>query len=394
VTPDDRKPGAPAAQPLALAGQAEHGVQSASSPNTPEASSAPRASVAQMDHAHSHAHDAHDDHDAHDHSPRDSHAHPAQEAVSRHEHESHRHSESEYSHGHHHHGHGAATPVLAIALALTLGFSVVETVMGFVTGSLALWADAGHMVTDAGALVLSLVVARIGQRPPSVSMTYGYRRAEVLGALLNAGFMLGVSLFVAIEALQRLAAPPALHGSGLLYTASVGLALNLITAFILSRGHAHDLNVRGALLHVLGDALGSVAAIVSGICVLHFNFTLADPLASLAISVVLGIGALRLAREATDILMEAPPPHIDVAALARTILETPGVAATHDLHVWCLTPHQPMLTAHVVLTQAAHGTDVAQRVGQRLSTLHGIDHVTIQPEPPAPELVALRRKNA
>jgi cobalt-zinc-cadmium efflux system protein len=225
-------------------------------------------------------------------------------------------------------------------------------------------------------------------------MTYGYRRAEVLGALGNAAAMLGISLFILVEALRRLQAPPELQGTGLLYTATFGLLLNLVTALLLSRGHAHDLNVRSALLHVLGDALGSVAAIISGVCILKFNFRLADPLASIAIAIVLGIGSIRLLREAADILMEATPAEVDVAALERTILETPGVAGVHDLHVWCLTPRQPMLTAHVVLTQAAHGTDVARRVGERLSSAHSIDHVTIQPEPPAPELVPLRRKKA
>jgi cobalt-zinc-cadmium efflux system protein len=266
--------------------------------------------------------------------------------------------------------------------------------MGFRTSSLSLLADAGHMITDAGALALSLVVARIGQRPRSPNMTYGYRRAEVLGAFINAAAMLGISLFILVEALRRLHAPPALHGAGLLYTATFGLLLNLVTALLLSRGHAHDLNVRSALLHVLGDALGSLAAILAGVCVTQFNFPLADPLASLAISLVLGVGSLRLLREAADILMEATPSEVDVAALERTIAETPGVSAVHDLHVWCLTPRQPMLTAHVVLTPAAHGTDVAKRVGERLSGMHGIDHVTIQPEPPAPELIALRRKKA
>lgn len=265
--------------------------------------------------------------------------------------------------------------------------------MGVWTGSLALLADAGHMVTDAGALALSLVVAKIGQRPRSRNMTYGYRRAEVLGAFANAATMLGISLFILIEAVRRVQNPPEVEGDGLLYTAIFGLLLNLVSAWVLSRGHKHDLNVRSAFLHVMGDALGSVAAITAGICV-KAGFPLSDPLASLAISVVLGVGSVRLLREAADVLMEATPAEVDVASLERTILETPGVAAVHDLHVWALTPGAPMLTAHVVLTPAAHGTDVAKRVGDRLSRMHGLNHVTIQPEPPAPELVPLRRKKA
>jgi cobalt-zinc-cadmium efflux system protein len=329
--------------------------------------------------AHQHDHAGHDHHDhSHDkpkagaHKPKHSHGH---------------------GHGHHHHDHNASTRALGTALALTLGYSAVEAIMGFWTGSLALLADAGHMVSDAGALGLSLFVARIGQRPRSRNMTYGYRRAEVLGALANAATMLGISVYIAIEAIRRFQAPPALEGDGLLYTAVIGLLLNLVAAYILSRGQGPNLNVRSALLHVLGDALGSVAAITAGICV-KLGFPLADPIASFLISVVLGFGSVRLMREASDVLMEATPSEVDVAALERTILETPGVSAVHDLHVWALTPGEPMLTAHVVLTPAAHGTDVAKRVGDRLSYLHGLNHVTIQPEPPAPELVPLRRKKA
>lgn len=297
-----------------------------------------------------------------------------------------------HSHGHGH-GHGGSTRALGAVLGMTLAYSTVEAAMGLWTGSLALLADAGHMVTDSGALALSLLVARIGQRPRSRNMTYGYRRAEVLGALANAATMLGISLFILIEAFRRIQAPLAVEGDGLLYTAALGLLLNLVSAFILARGHAHDLNVRSALLHVLGDALGSVAAIAAGVCV-KLGYPLADPIASLLISIVLGFGSVRLMREAADVLMEATPSEVDVAALERTILETPGVSAVHDLHVWALTPGEPMLTAHVVLTPAAHGTDVAKRVGDRLSYLHGLNHVTIQPEPPAPELVPLRRKKA
>jgi cobalt-zinc-cadmium efflux system protein len=294
-------------------------------------------------------------------------------------------------HGHHHaHGLGATGRVLATSLGLTLSYCGVEAVMGVWTGSLALMADAGHMLTDAGALLLSLIVARIARRPRSVNMTYGYRRAEVMGALVNATTMLAISLFILIEALHRMSAPPAVRSAGLLYTAIGGLFLNLVSAALLMRGEKHDMNVRSALLHVLGDVLGSLAAIAAGVCVALFDFRLADPLASLAIALVLGVGSLRLLREAADVLMEATPGDVDILALERTIGETPGVAAVHDLHVWCLTPRQPMLTAHVVLKPAAHGTDVAKRVGERLHVLHGLDHVTIQPEPPAPDLIPLR----
>lgn len=283
---------------------------------------------------------------------------------------------------------------LGLALGLTLSYSAVEAGMGLWTGSLALLADAGHMVTDAAALALSLIVARVARRPRSANMTYGYRRAEVLGAFANAASMLAISVFISVEALRRFAAMPELHGAGLLWTACGGLLLNVVAALLLSHGETHDINVRSALLHVMGDLLGSLAAIIAGVCVTQFGFGLADPIASLAIALVLGVGSLRVLREAADILMEATPSALDMQQLERTILETPGVSAVHDLHVWCLTPRQPMLTAHVVLTAQAHGTDVAKRVGERLHVLHGLDHVTIQPEPPAQELIPLRRKKA
>jgi len=261
--------------------------------------------------------------------------------------------------------------------------------MGFWTGSLSLLADAGHMITDSGALALSLVVARVALRPRSASKTYGYRRAEVMGALANAVAMLVISCVILVEALQRLSAPGPVDGHGLFYTALGGLVVNVIAAALLSRGGG-DLNVRSALLHVMADALGSVGAIAAGLCVTWFGFLLADPLASLAIALVIGVGSLRVLREASDVLMEGTPTEFDIRALERTILETPGVFAVHDLHVWCLTPREPMLTAHVVHIQSAHGTDVAKRVGERLQAAHGLEHVTIQPEPPAPELVPLR----
>ncbi len=317
------------------------------------------------------------------------------------------HSHAGHSHGHSRgggppanaHAHGgaghtrgsAATPsrLLALTLCLTLSYAVIEAAMGFWTGSLSLLADAGHMVTDSGALLLSLIAARIAVRPRSSSKTYGYRRAEVIGALANAVSMLVISCVILIESLQRLSAPRAVDGSGMLYTAVGGLLVNVVAAVLLSRG-AGSINVRSALLHVMGDALGSVGAIIAALCVTWFGFMLADPLASLGIALVIGIGSLHLLREASDVLMESTPTDLDIHELERTIRETPGVTAVHDLHVWCLTPREPMLTAHVVHGQSAHGTDVAKRVGDRLRELHGLEHVTIQPEPPAPELVPLR----
>jgi cobalt-zinc-cadmium efflux system protein len=271
-----------------------------------------------------------------------------------------------------------------------LGYFGVEVSVGLWSGSLALLADAAHMLTDAAALGLSLAAARIGMRPRSASKTYGYRRAEIIGALVNASAMIVLSLFVMVEAAKRLHSPPAIRGEGVLYTAVIGLAVNVVAAFVLAGSAKHSLNVRSALLHVLGDALGSVAAIVAGACMWFFGLAIADPLASMTISALLMLGSFHVLVEAADVLMEGTPPDLATSDIETTILQTPGVQAVHDLHVWCVTPTEPVLTAHVILTPAAHGTDVAKRVGERLQAIHGLGHVTIQPEAPARELVSLR----
>jgi cobalt-zinc-cadmium efflux system protein len=325
-------------------------------------------------HAHPHDHEHHEGHDhAHDHA---------------HDHETPR--EHPHDHGHHHHGIGATTRALTLTLALTLSFFVVEVVVGLMSGSLSLLADAGHMFTDSSALLLALVVARIARRPRTPSKTYGYRRAEIIGALVNSGAMLVMSALILVEAVQRLRAPHPIAGSSMLLTAVCGLAVNLLSVFFLARSGDRGLNMRAALLHVIGDALGSIAAIAAGIGVVYFGFLAGDAVASFAIALVMGVGALRLVREAADILMEGSPANLDPRVLTRTILDTPGVSEVHDLHVWCLTPNEPMLTAHVVLTGSAHGTDVARRVGERLRSEYGLHHVTIQPEAAEQPLVRLR----
>lgn len=300
-----------------------------------------------------------------------------------------------HAHGHRHghrRGDDGSSPrrALATALALTLGFSGAEVVVGLWSGSLALLADAGHMLGDSGALIMSLVIAFIAARPRSKHKTYGYRRAEVLGALLNALALVGIVIWIVMEAVGRLESPPEVRGLGMLGTAALGLLVNITSAWILATRGGGGINVRGALLHVLGDALGSVAAIVAGLFVVIGGWTLADPIASLVIALLICYGAIRLLRETTHVLMEGTPQGLDVHELEATMLETPGVADVHDLHVWALTPGEPMLTAHVVIERGTHGTQVARLVGDRLRQNHGIDHVTIQPEAPEGVLVELR----
>jgi len=301
-------------------------------------------------------------------------------------------------HGHGH-GHGAGQAAqnassrrrLGLVVGLTASFTIVEIVVGFWSGSLALLADAGHMLGDTGALLLAFFVAFIVERPPDDARTYGYRRAEVLGAMLNAAVLLVIVALIVSEAVGRLEAPPDLRGEGLLGTAIAGLVVNIVAAAILFRGARKNLNVKAALYHVIGDALGSVAAIVAGVLVLGFGLRLADPIASLIIAALILVGAIRLFREAAHVLMEGVPAGIDVDAVRRTIAETEGVAEVHDLHVWCLSPAHPVVSAHVKLAPDHHGVDVSRRVGERLEAVHGLSHATIQPEAPPADLVQLRR---
>lgn len=300
-------------------------------------------------------------------------------------------------HGHAHQGHthghgtlsGAPRRALATALGITASFMVVELVVGLWAGSLALVADAGHMLNDSGALALSLFVTWIAFRPRTAKHTYGYRRAEVMGAFINSVTLTVAGIWIIIEAIERLGAPREVQGVGMLGTACVGLLVNLASAWILARRGGDSINVRAALFHVLGDALGSVAAIVAGGFILALGWHLADPIASLIIAVLIIGGALRLLRDATNVLMEGVPAGLDIAELEATIRETAGVAEVHDLHVWALVPDMPVLSAHVVLKRGTHGTDVVRHVGERLRERHRIGHTTIQPESPEPPLVKL-----
>ncbi len=278
----------------------------------------------------------------------------------------------------------AARTPLARALLLTLSFMSVEVLVGLWSGSLALLADAGHMLNDASALGVALFVARMASRPRTTRKTYGYRRAEVLGALLNAAMLLGAAALVVHEAIERLADPPVVRGMGVVVTAVLGLLVNLAAVWILTRGGARSINVRAALFHVLGDAIGSVAALLAGLAIHLGGWRLADPLASMAIAALLVLGSLRLLMETVHVLMEGIPPGLDAAEVERTIRETPGVAEVHDLHLWALTPEAPVLTAHVVIQDEEHGVEVVARVRDRLHRLHGIGHVTVQPERPLP----------
>ncbi len=306
-------------------------------------------------------------------------------------------------HGHDHkqghdHGHdhaieagGGHARKLWIALGLTVGFMGVEVVAGFAAHSLALLSDAGHMLTDAGALALALIAQRIAEKPRTRLFTFGFRRAEIVAALLN-GIILALSaVWVIVEAVRRFADPPHIDGGWMLVVATVGLLVNLVSAWVLGSGSGDNANVRAAFLHVLSDAAGSVAAIVAGVFIVTVGWTRADPVVSVLISLLILWGAYRLLRDSVHVLMETSPAGVDIEKVERTIRATPGVADLHDLHVWAISQGFPVVTVHVLLDGDAHGTDVARDVGARLREAHGITHVTVQPEAPAHDIVPTSR---
>jgi cobalt-zinc-cadmium efflux system protein len=293
----------------------------------------------------------------------------------------------------HRHDHSHAnTPArrLAIAFAITAGFMFVEAGVGWFSGSLALMADAGHMLSDAAALVLALFAQRIASRPRSHAHTFGSRRAEVLAAFINGVALAVTALLIVHEAVGRLVSPVPIQGRWMLVTAIAGLVANAISALVLRSGSKQNLNTRAAYLHVLSDALGSVGAIAAAVLVMSLDWRRADPIISLFIAALILWGAWRLVKETLSVLMEGTPTDVDLVAIETTIRATPGVCDVHDLHVWTITEDFPVLTAHVVLNGSRHGVEVVADAARAIRKEHGIDHVTLQPDAPVPGLVQLR----
>ncbi|MGH3931085.1 MAG: cation diffusion facilitator family transporter [Pseudonocardiaceae bacterium] len=303
-------------------------------------------------------------------------------------------------HGHGH-GHGAATSDrrrLGWALGITLVVLLAEVVGAALTGSLALLADAGHLATDALGLAAALVAAALAQRPPNLYRTFGLGRAEILAAALNALVLLVVAGVVAVEAISRLGAPPAVAGAPLLVLGAFGLVGNLAALAVLTRGGSgsgehgsgehgsgeRSLNLRGALLEVMGDALGSVAVLGAAVVVLTTGWHQADPVASLVIAALIAPRALRLLFEAAHVLLEGTPRGVDAAEVDRVLREVPGVLDVHDLHLWTITSGRHAVSAHLVVaeTLALHcgETSVLDAAATQLRTHFGLTHSTLQVE--------------
>lgn len=275
------------------------------------------------------------------------------------------------------HTHSAAGKTLLLALALTLGFSVVELFAGWRSGSLALLADAGHMVSDGASLGISALAAWLAARPPSRRHTYGLGRAELLAALVNALSMLAVVFFIGSEAWQRLQHPGKIDGVTVSVVAVIGLLINLIVAWVLSRGE-RNLNVRAALLHVMGDALGSVAAIGAGAVIWLTGWTPIDPLLSILIGGLILASSVRLLREAVHATLDGVPFAMDIELVGRALAGVPGVNEVHDLHVWPIASERLALSAHVRIKNLNAWPDILPRLTS-IAQEQGIEHVTFQP---------------
>lgn len=294
--------------------------------------------------------------------------------------------------GHHDHSPGAGGQAagnrsrLAWTLGLVVLYAVAEVVGGLVTGSLALLADAGHMVSDAGALALALFALWMSHRPAGAQHTYGYRRIEVLAALVNGASLLAISVLIAVEAVERLNDPPDVAAPGMMLVAAGGLVVNFIALALLHRGSSGpdaNLNLRGAWLHVLTDTLGSLQALIAGGLIWAFGWNLADPIASLLISALVVYSSWSLLRETVRVLMEQAPKHISVDEVRATLEGLPGVVAVHDLHVWTITSGMEALSAHLVAIPGTAHAALLTTVREALHDGFHIEHVTVQIEPEA-----------
>ena len=268
---------------------------------------------------------------------------------------------------------------LTLALAITAVVMLVEMIGGWLAGSLALLADAAHMLADVAALALALVAAWVAQRPATPERSFGFMRLEILAALLNGAVLFAIAIGIGVEAWHRLRVPQLVNGRLLLGVAAVGFAANLAAAVVLHRGHQHSLNQRGAYLHVLGDLLGSVGALVAGVIILAFGWLLADPLISMLIGLLVLGSAWRLVKESTDVLLEAAPSHIALSDVHDRIASVPGVESVHDLHLWTVTSGVVAMSGHLVVKNPTDNQPVLEAVQGRMRAL-GIQHVTVQVE--------------
>lgn len=293
-----------------------------------------------------------------------------------------------HSHSHHGHSHGpghvpgsANERRIAWAMWITGGFMIVEAAGGWISGSLALIADAGHMLTDTGALALAWLAVRLARRPADTARSFGYMRAEILAAFLNGAVMIALAAWIIAEAAMRIFEPVPILAGPMLLVAIIGLLVNIVS-FTLLHGGEGNLNMRGAALHVLGDLLGSVAAIVAALIIMYTGFTPIDPILSVFVAVLILRGAVSVTRDAAHILMEGTPKGLDTSAMAEDLAAgIPSVSDVHHIHAWSLASGRILVTLHAVPAPGASSADALTAIKERLAERYGVTHATVQIEP-------------
>jgi len=275
-------------------------------------------------------------------------------------------------------GDSRARRALTFALALGLVVLVAEVIAGVVFGSLALLGDAAHMATDIAAYAVALWAARAATRPVSNTRTFGHGRVEILAALANGATLLAASAWILVESVRRLIEPTAVDGAGMSVVAGIGLVANVLVFAVLWRSGSDSLNMRGAMLHALGDLLGSVAALSAGVVIATTGWERADPLASLLLTALIVVGAWRLIRQSADVLLDAAPAGIDAERVGRLLVALDGVLEAHDVHVWTMAPGTLAASAHVRVDGGADPDATLDAIERALHTELGIAHVTIQ----------------
>lgn len=293
---------------------------------------------------------------------------------------SHSHHEKGHSHTHNH-AQTSNKKALTLSFVLIAGYMFVEFIGGMLTNSLALLSDAGHMLSDAVALGLSLTAVIFGERAASAEKTYGYKRFEIIAALLNGIALVVLSSYILYEAIVRLSSPPQVIGKGLFIIAIIGLMVNIIVAWILSRGNSKEnLNIKSAYLHVLGDLLGSVGAIIAAVLILLFGWNIADPIASMIVALLVLYSGWHILKESVNVLMESKPSDIDSTDLIKVLKNISGVEDVHDLHIWMITQEFPALTVHLRVLEDVNRDVILEAAYEAIIMHTKITHITIQIE--------------
>ncbi|WP_342557237.1 cation diffusion facilitator family transporter [Lysinibacillus sp. FSL P4-0201] len=284
----------------------------------------------------------------------------------------------------HDHTHGANKKVLLLSFIIITGYMVVEAIGGFLTNSLALLSDAGHMLSDSISLGIAMLAFMFGEKAASYSKTYGYKRFEILAAVLNGITLIGIALFIFYEAIERFTNPPEVATTGMLIISIIGLFVNILVAWIMMRGSdtKDNLNMRGAFLHVLSDMLGSVGAIVAALLIMFFGWGWADPLASVIVALLVVRSGYHVTKASIHVLMEGTPSNVDVQEIIQLIEQTDGIESIHDLHIWTITSGTNALSCHAVVNdqlKIAESEHILRKIEHNLQH-KGIKHVTIQLE--------------